>query len=63
MGTIKTEGVCVSDGYRVGGVRLYKGEFLLGWRKIWSCGEIYIVVCCVTDIMVATAEHVSCCYR
>ena len=39
-GIMKTEEVCVLDGDRVGGVRLYKGELVLGRRKRWRCGAI-----------------------
>ena len=60
---METEEVCVFDGDRVGSVRLYKGDLVLVWRNIWRCGAMEIVVCCVTEIMATTAEHVSCCHR
>ena len=61
-GIMKTEEVCVLDGDRVVDVSLYKGELVLGWRKIWKCGEIEIMVCHVTDIMATTEYHVLSCH-
>ena len=62
MVNMDTEEVCVLDGDRVVDVSLYKGELVLGWRKIWKCGEIEIMVCHVTDIMATTEYHVLSCH-
>ena len=63
MGGVKTEEVCVSDGYSVGGVRLYKVELVLGRRKILRYRSMDVVVCHVTEIVATTEEHISCCHR
>ena len=62
IGTMETEEMCVLDGERVGGVRVYKEELVLGRRKRWSCGAMEIFVCRVTEILATTEEHVSFCH-
>ena len=37
MATMEKEEVCVLDGDRNGGVRLYKGDLVLGRRKSFRC--------------------------